>query len=210
VNELFRMTDPENLTDPGAGGIEVLDPQDPTPAQAQAAHEVASRIKTNILSMRTIWVQIAEDLYRFHDLDMWKDLGHSSFEQWLAQPEIQLGRRTVFNLIEVWRELVVNKGVQPRELMDVKISNVRDVLAAVRRGYVDPDDAIADCRMLGRDDLRTKYQTLATPAGARRDPAGLLPSPDEPGGSGAFDATSEPRYAVCHVCGSRYQVREAA
>lgn len=205
--------------------MQVLDPGDATPSQAQRAFEVEQRIKHNIGQLRTVWILIAEDLYEFNKLQMWRDLGHVSFDEWCAGPDVDLSRRMVFNLIQIWRELVVGRGIKPKQLANVPTSKVTDILAAVRRGFVDPEDALADCRTLGRDDLRERYKLLSTPAGAREDGAGTLPAFPEPpaeskesaaaalslespplGGSGGFAAEKEPEYAICHACGSRYKV----
>lgn len=163
--------------------------------QANAAFEVEQRIRGNVRAMRGLWVRLAEDLFKFHDLEMWRDLGHSSFEEWLASPDIELERRWVYELVGMWRELVVKRHVDPAALEPVQVSKVREVLPAIRRGMVDVDDALADCETLGRDDLRTKY--AATGAGTS----------GQPGPNGALDAAAEPEFAICHACGSRYLVR---
>jgi hypothetical protein len=162
-------------------------------AQAKVAFDVEARIKQVILGMRKAWVLLAEDLHRVHDLKLWADLGHQSFEQWLASPEIDLERRWVYELIAMWRELVINRGVQPEQLSDVQVSKVREVLPAIRRGYVDIPDALAHCRTLGRDDLRRQYQQLDMNGGA---PTGL-------------DATREPARERCPTCGSWVDRRTA-
>jgi hypothetical protein len=206
VNELFRNTDPHGVTD-----VDILDPDTTTPAEGQAAFEVEQRIKGHVHQMRGLWIRLAEDLYLFANGEMWRDLGHQSFDEWLAGPDIDLARRTVYGLIEVWKELVVNRGVRPHQIADVPVSKLRDSLAAVRRGFVDAEDAISDARTLGRDDLRERYRQLSTPNGARRDSAGTLP----PGDNGQpappqFAAEEEAEWAICHACGSRYRVKAAA
>jgi hypothetical protein len=206
VSELFRNTDPHGMTD-----VDILDPDTTTPAQGQAAFEVEQRIKTHVHQMRGLWIRLAEDLYTFANRNLWRDLGHKSFDEWLAGPDIDLGRRTVYGLIEVWKELVVNRGVRPHQIADVPVSKLRDSLAAVRRGFVDAEDAIADARTLGRDDLRERYRQLSTPTGARRDSAGTLP----PGDSTSqpppqFAAEEEQQWAICPACGQRYPVKKQA
>jgi hypothetical protein len=212
VNELFRNTDPHGVTD-----VDILDPDTTTPAEGQAAFEVEQRIKTHVHQMRGLWIRLAEDLYTFANREMWRDLGHKSFDEWLAGPDIDLGRRTVYGLIEVWKELVVNRGVRPHQIADVPVSKLRDSLAAVRRGFVDAEDAIADARTLGRDDLRERYRQLSTPTG-RAPRLGRHP-PDE-SGYVPGDTPSQPaapvrgrgrtEWAICHACGSRYRVKKQA
>jgi hypothetical protein len=185
VNELFRRTDPDDLTD-----LDVIDSttNGAAPAQVQAAHDVDQAIKQCIGLIRTSWIKLAEHLYQFHEQDMWRDLGYTTFEQWLAGPEIDLSRRQVYALMESWRELVVNRGVKPKELEDVPVGKLREVLPAVRRGFVDTDDALADCRTLARDDLRQRYQEVSNTTSRGRAP---------------LDATKEPDRVRCPTCGSR-------
>lgn len=175
---------------------------EPTDVQAGAAFEVENRIRTNVRAMRGLWVRLAADLFKFHELELWKDLGHPGFEAWLASPDIELERRWVYELIGMWRELVVKREVDPALLEPVQVSKVREVLPAIRRGFVDIDDALADCETLGRDDLRTKYAGIG--AGTTGQPGGAAAAH-----GGELDADAEPEFAICHTCGSRYQVRRA-
>lgn len=169
---------------------------EPTEIQAAAAHQAEQAIKATIQQMRSTWVQLAEQLHHFSELQMWRALGYRSFEQWLAGPEIDLSRRTVFYLIESWRELVIKQGVKPEDLQRVEVSKAREILPAVRRGHVDVDTALADAETLSRDDLRERYGHVGRPGGR---------GVDEP-----LDAEREPEWAVCQSCGSRYRVRRAA
>lgn len=171
---------------------------EPTEVQAGAAFEIGERIRTNVRNMRTLWIKLAEDLYKFHELQMWKDLGYTGFEEWLASPDIDLERRWVYELIGMWRELVVKRQVDPTALEPVQVSKVREVLPAIRRGFVDIDEALSDCETLGRDDIRQKYSGAG---------AGTTGQPNSTNGN--LDALTEPEYALCHACGNRYQVKRA-
>lgn len=164
--------------------------------QANAAFEVEQRIRGNVRAMRVMWIRLAEDLYKFQELEMWKDLGYTGFEVWLASPDIELERRWVYELIGMWRDLVVRRHVDPAALEPVQVSKVREVLPAIRRGAVGIEDALADCEVLGRDDLRRKYAAVG--AGT----VGQNGGPNAP-----LDADAEPTFAICHSCGSRYAVK---
>jgi hypothetical protein len=158
--------------------------------QASVAFQVEASIKRTAKFMRTAWAKLAEDLYRFHDLEMWRDLGHKSFEEWVADPEVGFEYRWVIELIALWRELVVTNGADPKEFDYLQPSKLQAVLPAVRRGYVKVDEALADVRALSRDDLRERY----TPQGTDRG---------RPDTSTRYEATAEPAYCVCPTCGSR-------
>ena len=170
-----------------------------TELQARHAFEVEQRILGHVRAIRTAWIGLAADLFQFQQADMWRDLGYRSFEQWLASPDIELGRRHVYSLIEMHRELVINRGVQPEQLGDVSVSKVQQVLPAVRRGQVPVAEALSDARTLEREDLRVKSTGSASP------------TPGTPDTSSRVHTEDEPQFAICNACGSRYQLgREAA
>lgn len=165
---------------------------------AQFAFQVEQRIRVTIGDIRTAWVRLAEDLFNFQQSELWRDLGHSSFEAWLASPDIDLGRRWVYELISMWRDLVIDRHVKPDRLLPVNVSKVREVLPAIRRGQVTVEDALSDCETLGRDDLRKRYTGSESP------------TPGQPDTSSAVHTSSETEYAICHACGSRYPRRKEA
>jgi hypothetical protein len=164
-----------------------------TEAAAQAAFEVEQQIIATKKTMERLWVQLAGYLYRFNDLAMWKDLGYRSFEEWLASPHIDIGRRHVFGLIQVWRELVIKHNVKPTELEGVRVSSALNILPAIRRGQVPVEEALSDAKTLSREDLRERYERASATAG--------------PDTSTHYDAETEPAHAICPACGSRYRVK---
>lgn len=158
--------------------------------QAQLAFNTEAEIKRLTNYLKTAWAKLAEDLYRFHDLEMWRDLGHESFESWLADPDIGLERRWVYYLIEFWRELVVHRGVDPKRLEWLQPSKIQAVLPAIRRNFVSADDALEDVAQLSRSDLKERYGTRGADGG-------------RPDTSTRYDAGSEPSYVICPTCGQR-------
>lgn len=172
---------------------------EPTAAEAKAAQAVSDRIKGHVRMIRRAWLLLAEDLYAFHIAEQWRELGYPSFNAYLNDPEIEVEKRHAHYLIELWRELVIKREVDPKILEDVGVSKVQVVLPSIRRGYVDIPDALADAKTLSRDDLRKEYAGRATEPGA---------------GTGAparndrhLDPDDEPEYARCEACGSTYLVK---
>lgn len=127
------------------------------PAPAERAHEVQEQIKTGCAAIRTLWVALAGYLYEFFGKRMWKELGYETFTEWLATPEIDLGRTQVYALVEAYRELVVERGVDPEQLGLIDVTKIAVVLPAIRSGEVDLAEALADCESMSRSDLREKY-----------------------------------------------------
>ena len=165
----------------------------PTEREAEVAYEVEANIRAVVTEMRKGWLILARELHRFHDLKMWRALGYRSFEEWCASPDIDIKRRTVYGLIEVWQQLVVDRGVDPAQLEGCNVSTVREVLPAVRRGQVPVEEALADVRSLSRNDIRERYDRAPATSG--------------PDTSTRYDAEAEREFAICPTCGSRYEVR---
>lgn len=185
------------MTGPVTG--EVLEPIPPrTTLAAQAAQQVEDRLRQTLQMQRALWVTLAEDLHKFSRQRLWADLGHPSFESWLAGPDIDLERRWVYELISIWEQLVVKRDVKPEQLAPVQVSKIREVLPGVRRGEVTVEEALSDAEVLPREDLRAKYTGVQSPTPGRVD------------NGTAVNTASEARFAICHACGSRYPVQEQA
>lgn len=141
------------------------------------AHGLQTQVVEQVASQRSSWVVLARYLADFHSGKGWTSLGIESFNEWLAQPEISLGRGDAYAMIGAWRELVVEREVELEELAVLDISKVAVVLPVIRSGEVDLEEALSDCAALSRSDLRARYQ----------------------------DSTAA-EYRVCETCGSRVKV----
>src|SRR5215211_1915853 len=109
---------------------------------------------------RSVGTQPREQ-YAFDDMDGWRLLGYESLEEWLGDPAVGLTRTHFFRLTGLWRELVVERGVPHAGLRGVDMDKLDTALPAVKRGEVEPDEAIADAHALSRSDLQQKYQPSA-------------------------------------------------
>ena len=178
---------------------EVLPPE-PSPAAAEVAFAADQRIRAKVRQMRGLWVEIAAELYEFHRQQLWRGLGHDSFDAWISDPEFEgdLGRRWAYDLIAVHTQLVVDRGVDPSRLQRLHVSKVREVLPAIRRGQVQLEDALGDAETLSRPDLEIRYRGVAS--------SSPVAGPD---GTTAVDTRAEPEWVVCGCCGSRYLRRAA-
>jgi hypothetical protein len=130
---------------------------------------------------------------------LWKTLGHDSFEAWLADPVIDLSRSWVFTLVSVYRELVVLQNVPEESLRGLNPSKLQDVLPVVRKRALPVGNVLADVESLSRGDLRERYRSGGT--GTTQSANGSVPDD-----STHYDAEREPQFVRCPVCQSR--VRE--
>lgn len=177
----------ENLDVGAVGGDELA---------ARQAYQVQERIRNTIAEVRTAWVRLAEDLFQFNQQRMWADLGFESFDEWVASPDIDYERRWVYELIRMWRELVVKAGADPEQLKHLEPSKLQDVLPAVRRQQVTLGQALSDAGELSRTDLRERYGTGGS--GSTQTPTGSAPDVGT-----ALNAEDEPEWMRCPTCGQR-------
>lgn len=137
------------------------------------AWDLQAEVVAQVAGQRASWVQLASHLAEFHAGEGWSALGHDSFNEWLGQPEISLPRAEAYAMIGAWRDLVVDRDVDPARLEALDVSKVAVILPAIRRGS-DVDEALSACETLSRSDLRAEFQ-----------------SPEHA------------EYRVCETCGSR-------
>lgn len=165
---------------------------EPTDLQITEAFAAQAELKHTIRGLRAGWMRLAEQLYEFSESKKWKVLGYGSFSSWLSEPDIDIERRQAYYFIEAWRELIVERKVQPAELEGIEVTKLREVMPAIRRGHVQVDEAISDMRTLTRDDLHIRYAHTAQALAG--DPAGAVNQP--------ADAGAEPAPWRCDACGS--------
>jgi hypothetical protein len=132
--------------------------------RAERAEEIEQAVIRSTQAIRTAWVVLAQYLSEFHQQKMWEERSCDTFEEWLGTPEISLGRSQTYALIEIYRELVLNHGLDPKTLT-TEPSKLAQVLPAIRRGEVELDAALADAAALSRVDLREKYGKAAGGSG---------------------------------------------
>jgi hypothetical protein len=160
----------------------VLSPQE---LQAKDAFEHELRIKERWHHIKTEWLELARDLYEFLRDEKWRILGAFSQEEWLAQPDLDLNWRTVYHHVQVYREYVVNRQIEPARVADIPVGRLREVIPALKQGHTTTEEALADATVLSRADLRRKY----------RDQMGHAHD--------LLDADKEPDFYMCSACGSR-------
>lgn len=129
----------------------------PEERAAKKAFKVEARIKEGKRAIQRVWVALAGYLHEFYTEQMWEALGYDKFETWLGTPDIGLGRTQIYALIEAYEELVIKRGLDPSLLEDLEVTKLAVVLPALRKGDVELEDALADCRALSRSELREKY-----------------------------------------------------
>lgn len=172
-----------------------LVPREPTEASARLAYAADQRIRQAVGKLRGLWVDLAGELHAFKEAELWRDLSYRTFDDWLADPGIELERRYTYGLLAMYQQLVVDRGVEPERLKALHVSKVQEVLPAIRRGLVSLDEGLGDAAELRRADLEARYRGRASD--------GLTAGPDT---STAVRTEDEPEWRRCGACGSLIQV----
>jgi len=144
--------------------------------KAERAYELEREVVTGSLSARRAWIQMAAALHAIQSERLYELLGYEQFTEWIATPEISIGRSQAYYLASIYQTFVVENGVPLDDLNYIDPSKLADTLPAVRGG-LPVGEALADATELSRSDLRAKYR-------------GVEPKPDEPQG-----------VSVCPECG---------
>jgi hypothetical protein len=159
----------------------------------QAAFNSERAIKEAAQHVHEAWWELSEHLYAFHEAGYWSALGYDSLDEFLAQPDLGISRSQFFKMTKTWRDLVVVKKLPASDLKEIEPTKVREVVPAIMRGDVSPEDALDDAKGLSFRDVVRKYR------------------PEEQGKHGQkaddstpLDASSEPQAVQCNVCGSWY------
>jgi hypothetical protein len=110
---------------------------------------------------RALWA-LAEALYDFNEDKGWLALDYETAGAWLAQPEIGVRPSSYYNLVRMWRVLVVERGADSKRLEKLDASKAVVVLPSVVKHRTTIEDALADVEALPWRDLREKYRHSPT------------------------------------------------
>jgi len=118
------------------------------------------RIKHLMHQSKTMMLMVGAELYEFQRLKQYNALGYASFESFLADPDIDLARRTAYRLIRLYKKYILELGCATEALIEVGPSKL-DKLAP----YVTEENKIQllnTASTLSRSDLHT-YLTHEEP-----------------------------------------------
>ncbi len=149
-------------------------------AAARVADAIDQQIRQTVRQMKGMWVDLASSLHRFARGELWRDIGFDSFEEYLDQPDLELGRRWTFELIAMYEQLVIQREVRHEQLRQLNSSKVREVLPAIRRGAVTLEEGLSDAGVLSRHDLEVRYRGLASATPGQPDVDSVIRTEREP------------------------------
>lgn len=100
------------------------------------------------------FLEIGAELYEFQRLKEWRDLDYSSFNAFLADPEVNIARRTAHRMIRVWKEYVLRLEVQAEKLIAVGGTKLDMIASHVDENNV--DKWLNTAVTLSKSDLRAE------------------------------------------------------
>jgi hypothetical protein len=128
------------------------------------------------LAARHAWINTAASLHAIRAEGLYELLGYERFTDWIADPDVSMGRSQAYALTAIYQELVIERDISVEDIQYHDPSKLAEVIPAIRKG-TDPKEALADAAVLSRSDLRAKYR-------------GVEPEPEKP-----------VQVAICETCG---------
>jgi hypothetical protein len=125
--------------------------------KAEKAHRLEREVVVGSLSVRRAWIQLAGVLHTIQAEKLYELLGYERFTEWIAAPEIGMGRSHAYALTSIYQELVVERGIPEQDLYYIEPTKLAEVMPWIRQGG-DVEQALADATELSRSDLRAKYR----------------------------------------------------
>lgn len=104
---------------------------------AKEAYKRYRRIQRLKWTAEKCFLDIGAELYEFHHLEQWKELDYDSFNAFLADPDVNITRRTAYRMMRVWREYVVKLEVEPEKLLAIGGTKLDMIAAHVDENNVD-------------------------------------------------------------------------
>jgi hypothetical protein len=141
--------------------------KDEAEQRAEVAHGLYETVKAALAAGRTAMWAMAEALYEFDEGSHWLSLNHDTLGEWLAQPEINMTRRTYYRCVSAWRRYHVMWKLDAPTLAQLDLTKADIIAPAVEKGRVKLKDAIGDIRELSANSLRENVrEALGRPESA--------------------------------------------
>jgi hypothetical protein len=96
-----------------------------------AAWERYVRIKQLMHQSKTLMLVVAAELYEFQKLRQYMPLGYDTFEAFLADPDIDIARRTAYRLIRIYKKYILELGCATDALIEAGPSKLDEMASYV-------------------------------------------------------------------------------
>jgi hypothetical protein len=105
------------------------------------------------------FLELGGKLYEFHHAENWRDLNYVSFNEYLADPMVNIGRRTAYRCIRVYETYILQLSCDTVALLEAGVSKLDLMATAVTPG--DVGEWLDKARTLSRSDLRVELDRPA-------------------------------------------------
>lgn len=83
------------------------------------------------------FLDLGKELTEFQEAEQWRNLDYDSFNAFLADPEVNISRRTAYRMMRVWKQYVIELDVQYEKLVAIGGTKLDMIAGHVNQGNVD-------------------------------------------------------------------------
>jgi len=123
------------------------------PIEHEAFHRY-KRIVGLIWQAEKTFLELGEELCIFQEQEQWRELEYRSFEAFLADPDVNMSRRTAYRLIRVWKLYGQALNVQHEKLIAIGTTKLDMIASHVDQNNV--DRWLNTAATLSKSDLRAE------------------------------------------------------
>lgn len=131
------------------------------PVSIEPLSETARQEESEIVALRdeieVNFLVLGKRLSSFAERKLWDGLGYRSMDAWLDSDRVQIGRRTGWRLIGVWRAFG-QCGVPPVTLAEAGHAKLAIVAPKVTEEQMDPEDAVMLATEYSRRELEQRFR----------------------------------------------------
>lgn len=122
--------------------------------QAEVGQSLEKQILDDSSQVMARYLRIGRNLYVVSKNKLYEKMGHGTFDEWRAQPDLNLARATSYALMKVFETYVEKLGVSPDRLSGLDWTKLYAVAQFVNPSNV--DEFIEKVRNLSRTDLQSE------------------------------------------------------
>lgn len=121
---------------------------------ADEAHEVYQQIKSIREDETKNRLFLGKALTRFEDGRLYESLGHNTFESFIGDPEVDIGRSTAYRYMKVYRRFLLMAETPAEDVVKMGMRKAGMISRFVNDPAEDIQEWIEKAKMLSRSDLQ--------------------------------------------------------
>jgi len=117
--------------------------------EAWERHQRILKLRDDAMSS---WWGLAEELYLFYTKKEYEQLGYETYEDYLEDPEVDIGKTMGYVLKQSYEKMIIQLAFRPAEMIGVNLSKLEKLLPHITEE--NKIELLAQARTLKRYDLR--------------------------------------------------------